>query len=252
MQPNVAPVSPRDVAAGVPDDDHGLDHLGFLERRIDIGLERHFPASTKTLVRGDDDLGSGVRDAACEGLGREAAKHDRMDRADARASQHRVSRLGNHGQVDRDPIAFLDALAFQHIGEKSDLTRKLGIGDMLGLRGIVAFPEDRGLVRALGQVPIDAIVSDVGDAVFEPFDRDVVGVERRVLDLGEWREPVDAFSVLGPEGLRIAQRPLVHLLVLGRVDPGALRPFGWNVISLVGHGAPPPTMKLLCFGCRTL
>src|SRR5277367_4678546 len=121
--------------------------------------------------------------------------------------------------------------------------RKLGIGDVGGLRWIVAFPDDRCLVRALGQMPVDAIVSDVGDAVFEPFDRDVVDVEGRVLDLGEGREPVDALAVLGPKALRVGQRPLVHLLVLGGVDPGALGPFGWNVIGLVGHGLLPSNVS---------
>ena len=52
-------------------------------------------------------------------------------------------------------------------------------------------------------------------------------------------------SAQKPSGSR--HRPLVHLLVLGRVDPGALRPFGWNVISLVGHGAPPPTIEIVMF-----
>ena len=177
MQPNVAPVSPADVVAGVPDNDHGLDAAHFLNRRIDISLEGNFPAATKTLVRGDNDVGFGVRDAAGDGLGREAAEHDGMDGANARAGEHRIGHLGNHGQVDRDPIALLDAVAFQHIGEKSDATRELSIGDVGGLRGIVAFPDDRRLVRALRQMPIDAIVSDVGDAVLEPFDRDIVGVE---------------------------------------------------------------------------
>ena len=178
VQPDVAPVPPADVAARVPDDDHGLDAAHFLDRRVDVGLERNLSAAAKTLVRGDDDVGFGVRDAAGDGLGREAAEHDRMDRADARASEHRIGRLGNHWQVDRDAIALLDAVSFQHIGEKSDATRKLRIGDVGGLRGIVAFPDDGRLVGALGQMPIDAIVGDVGDSVLEPFDRDVVRVER--------------------------------------------------------------------------
>jgi hypothetical protein len=238
------------VTTRVPDNDHGLDATHFLNRRVDVGLERNLPAAAKTLVGSDDDVRFGVRDAAGDGLRREAAKHDRMNRANAGASEHRVSRLGDHGQVDRDAIALLDAVSFQQIGEKSDATRKRPIGDVGGLRGIVAFPDDRRLVGALGEMPIDAIVSDVGDAVLEPFDRDVLGVERRVLDLGEGREPVDALTVLGPKAFRIAHRPLVHLLVLGRVDPGALRRFGWNVIGLVGHGAPPRAIGRARFRSR--
>src|SRR5580704_18604364 len=120
MQPNVASVSPADVITNVPDNDHGLDAAYFLDRRVDIAFERNLPAATKTLVRGDDDVGFGVRDAASDGLGRKAAEHDGMDCANTRASEHRVGRLGDHGQVDRDPIAFLDAMSFQHIGEESD------------------------------------------------------------------------------------------------------------------------------------
>src|ERR1700685_2919936 len=82
-------------------------------------------------------------------------------------------------------------------------------------------------------------MGDVGDAVLEPFDRDVFRVERRVLDLCEGREPVDALSLLSPEALRVAHRKLVHLFVFGLVQPCALRPFRRNVIGLVGHGAPP-------------
>ena len=241
VQPDVAPGPPCDVAAGVPDDDHRLDAAGFFGRRVDIGLERHLPAAAKTFVRGDHDLGFGVGDAAGEGVGREAAEHHRMDGADARASEHRVSRLGNHRQIDGDAIALPDAAAFQHVGETAHPIRKLGIGDVLRLRGIVALPDDRGLARALGQMPIDAIVRDIGDAVLEPLDRDIVGVEGRVLDPGIGLEPVDALAVLGPEAFRIADRSLVHLLILGRVDKGALRPFGRNVINFVGHGAPPDT-----------
>ena len=62
---------------------------------------------------------------------------------------------------------------------------QLAIGDVLRLRRIVAFPDDRGLVAALVQMPVDAVLGDIEDAILEPFDRDVAGREAGVLDLGE-------------------------------------------------------------------
>jgi hypothetical protein len=78
---------------------------------------------------------------------------------------------------------------------------QLAIGDLLVVVGVVAFPDDGGLVAALLQVPVDAIVGDVGDAVLEPLDRDLA-LEVGVLDLGVGLEPVDALAVLGPELFR--------------------------------------------------
>ena len=102
--------------------------------------------------------------------------------------------------------------------------------------GIVAFPDDRGLVGALGQMAVDAVVGDVQRAVLEPFDRDVARRERGVLDLVERLDPVDALGLLGPEAVRVGDRALVHLLVLGLVDEGALLPLGGNLVDLVvGH-----------------
>ena len=42
-------------------------------------------------------------------FGREAAEHDRMDRADARAGEHREQRLGHHRHVEDDAVALGDA-----------------------------------------------------------------------------------------------------------------------------------------------
>jgi hypothetical protein len=52
--------------------------------------------------------------------GREAAEHDRMDRADARAGEHRVRRFRDHRHVDGDAIALFDAARLQDVGEAAD------------------------------------------------------------------------------------------------------------------------------------
>src|SRR5580704_2046857 len=100
---------------------------------------------------------------------------------------------------------------------------------------MLAFPDDGGLVAAGVQVAVDAVVGDVGGAVLEPFDRDVVLGERGVLDLGEMLHPVDALGLLGPEAVGIGQRAVVHFFVFGLGDEGALGPLGWNFVDLIRH-----------------
>ena len=72
--------------------------------------------------------------------------------------------------------------------------------------GIVAFPDDRDLVAAGREVPVDAVVGDVGGAVLEPADRDLARSEGRVLDPRIGLEPVDALALLPPERLGVGDR----------------------------------------------
>jgi hypothetical protein len=91
--------------------------------------------------------------------------------ADPRAGQHGVGRLGDHRQVDGDAVALLDAVLLQHIGEAADMLVQFVVGDLLVVIRVVAFPDDGDLVAALLQVPVDAVVGDVEDAVLVPLDR---------------------------------------------------------------------------------
>jgi hypothetical protein len=122
---------------------------------------------------------------------------------------------------------------------RSHFVVQLAIGDLAVVLGIVAFPDDGDLVGALRQMAVDAVLRDVGHAVLEPFDRDAMRIERGVLHLGVRLDPVDAFAVLAPEAVRIRNRALVHRLVLGIVDEGALRPFHRNVVDLLAHARTP-------------
>ena len=189
----------------------------------------------------DDDLRPAILDPPRQAVGREAAEHHRMDRADARAGQHRVRRLGNHRQVDRDAIAFLDAELLQRVGHAADFGMQLAIGDLLALGRVVALPDDRGLVATLGEVAIDAVGRDVQHAVMEPADANlavVIDVAHGAGAVG--LDPVDALAVLAPELHRILDRGFVHRLVLGVVDIGALGPIRGNGDQFVAHGVPLP------------
>src|SRR3546814_8282570 len=56
---------------------------------VDGGLQRTGLTAPETAVGGDDDLGLCVRDPAAQGFGREATEHDRVNRAQASAREHR-------------------------------------------------------------------------------------------------------------------------------------------------------------------
>ena len=70
-------------------------------------------------------FGRGVVDPAGQLVRREAAEHHRVDRADARAGQHRDQRLGHHRHVDDHAVAVADALAPQRAGEARHLILEL-------------------------------------------------------------------------------------------------------------------------------
>jgi hypothetical protein len=94
---------------------------------------------------------------------------------------------------------------------------QLAIRDPCVQPGIVGLPDNRGLIRLLRQVPIDAVGRDVQCAVGEPADVQVVGVEGHVTYLGVGRDPVQPLALLAPERVRVRDRLPVHFAVLLRV-----------------------------------
>src|ERR1700730_5196514 len=158
-----------------------------------------------------------------------------MDGPDARTGEDCVDRLRDHGQINRHPIALVDLAVAQDVGKPADLVVQLLVRDVLRLRGIVALPDDSGLVRAFRKVPVYAVIGCIQDAVLEPFDRDLARVEGAVLDPGWGLVPVEALGLLGPKSIRVAERAGIHLLVLGRIDIGALFPFRRDVVDFFGN-----------------
>src|SRR5262245_64458656 len=105
-----------------------------------------------------------------ERIGREAAKHDGMNGADAGACEHRDRRLGNHRHIDGDAVAFLDAARLEHIRKAANVRVQLLISELLVLLRVIAFPKDRSLIAPLGKMTVNAVVADVQRAILEPFD----------------------------------------------------------------------------------
>ena len=83
----------------------------------------------------------------------------------------------DHWHVDRYPVAALDALPLQNIGEAANFLVQLFLRDVFGILGIVALPNDRRLIAALRQMPVNAIHADVERATFVPTHVQIFRVE---------------------------------------------------------------------------
>ena len=126
-------------------DDDVLDRGRVLQRFVGDLLQRDDLAAALAAVGGDEQRALRVVDAIAQRLGAEAAEHDGVNRADARAREHRDRELGNQRQVDRDAIAALDAERLQHVRELADLPVQIEVGQRAAIAGL-AFPDERRLV----------------------------------------------------------------------------------------------------------
>lgn len=89
----------------------------------------------------------GVEDSVGERLRGEAAEDDRMDRADARAREHRDGELDDHRHVDGHAVALLDAeLRVQDVREAAHRAMQLAVRDGAHLSRVVARPVEGNLV----------------------------------------------------------------------------------------------------------
>ena len=82
-------------------------------------------AGAPVAVCRDKQISAGVHNPIPQGLCGETTEHDRMDRADTGAGQHGNGQLGDHGQVDCDPVALLDALLLQDVCKLRSLYEQL-------------------------------------------------------------------------------------------------------------------------------
>jgi hypothetical protein len=160
--------------------------------------------------------------------------------ADPCAGEHGHGGLGHHRQVDRHPVAALDAVGLERVGEAADVGVELGVSDdAVGGGGIVRLPNDRHVLRAGGEVAVEAVGREVERAVLEPADAEVGLVEAGVLDLAERLDPVDPLRLFAPEALRVLGRGAVLGRVFLGADQGVLHPlFGDRVNRVLAHASP--------------
>ena len=208
---------------GRPGDGHdqdGGDGGALRQRLVRIGLQRHAPAAAAAFVGGDQQGARAILDPVGQAVRREPAEHDGMHRADPRAGQHRDRGLDHHRQVDRHPVATLDAARLQHIGQPADLLVQRLVGDRLLLARVVPLPDDRHLVAAGLEMRVQAGGGGVQPSVLEPADRHVA-LEAGVADHRGRLDPGDAPRFLEPEGVWVAGGVIDHQPVFLAVDPGA-------------------------------
>ena len=233
----VAPVHPCGLPAGAAH--HQAFHaiLAMQQGRVGVGLERGRAPAARGVIGGDHHLGVAAVDPRAQCIGREAGKDDGMHGPDARAGQHGIGGLGDHRQIDHDAVAFAHAHGFQDIGHPAGAAVQFLVGDVLRLiLGVIGFPDDRGLIAARGQMPVDAIGADVQRAILEPFDVHCAGREAGVLDLRIGFDPVDPLAMLCPEPLGILDRGVIHRLVAVGGDMGLCRKGGRRGIECLGAG----------------
>ena len=217
VQPAVARRLHRGLGAGVADHQHPVDSDALMRQRgVDIGFERHRSAAAHSAIGGDDETALAIDDPPRQRLGREAAEHHRMHRAQPRTGEHGGDALDDHRHVERDAVAPGDAQRFQRIGHPHDLAMQLAIGEAAGLAGgIVGFEDQRGAVALVRQMAVDRIVAQVERAIAEPFDEHrVVGPFAALHRRGE---PVEPLGLFEPEGVGLFERAAVErLILLGR------------------------------------
>ena len=214
----IAPFRKGDVVAEVADDQDGIDLRALGEGGIDIGLQGHELAAAHAAVGGDDYAARAILDPAVQGLGREAAEHDRVDGADAGAGEHRHRGLRDHRHVEGDAVPLAGAERLEAVRHRDDLAVELAVADRPAGAGFVAFEQEGGLIRAAGEVPVHAIVAEVEHPVLEPFDVD--GVERPVGDARGELVPIDPPRLAGPETVGIVARLAVQPVVIRGVGVG--------------------------------
>jgi hypothetical protein len=126
-----------------------------------------------------------------------------MDRADPDAGQHREHGLGDHRQVDQHPVAASHAQPLQARREAVHFLMQLPERVRLFDVDLGGHIDQRGLLAARGQVPVDRVVAQIGRAADEPAR------ERRARVVQHPRKralPVDQPGFFGPERVRRADR----------------------------------------------
>ena len=157
------------VVAATPHDHDMLDGGRRRDGFVGSGLEREDVTSSIPTVRSDQHLGLSVVDAVRQRLSAETAEHHAVHGADACAGQHRHSGLGDHREVDVDPIPTLHSELLQGVGESLHLVEEVGVREHPRIARL-ALPIERHLVAASSfDMAVEAVVADVELTADEPL-----------------------------------------------------------------------------------
>jgi hypothetical protein len=117
---------------------------------------------------------------------------------------------------------------------------QLAIGDATDFTRLIALPDDRHPIAALGQMPVEAVVGNIERAILIPADVKVVEPIGHILDLAVRPDPVEAASNLAPECFRLAHATGVFGRVAPGIHPGPCRKSGRHRVQVrrVVHTVP--------------
>ena len=203
--PVVATFGERVLVPASSHGDHVLDRRALPYRIVRVRLERDDLATPPGAVGGDQHLGLGIVDPVPQGFGAEAAEHDRMGSADPGAREHRDGELGDHPEVDVDPVALADAQRAECVREAAHLLQELGVRDRQRVPRL-ALPQERDLVAAARlDVTVEAVDGGVQVSTLEPSDPRRVPLHHGIPGSG----PGELAGLFGPEGLVIGPGGLV-------------------------------------------
>ena len=200
----------RGVETTIDDDDRLRRMARKPDRFVDERLVANRLAAAHAGVGGEEHLGLGVVDARGERCGGEPAEYDGVDRADARAREHRERGFRDHRHVDQHAVAATHAFRPQHGGAAIHFGVKLGVRVTRRCGGFGRQVDERRLVRARRQMTIDGVMAQVRAPADEPTR------ERRlriVEDLLERRLPLDQRRFIPPERVAIVDRPGVKISI---------------------------------------
>jgi hypothetical protein len=141
--PLVSALGPFDFFVASPLDNNAVLYLGALfEGSVDDALCCNGTSTSLSLIRGNDNSGFTVVGAVSKRVCAETSKHDRVDGTDTSTCEQGYSSFWNHGQVNNDSVALFDAHLLERIGKLADLIQELGVGDFLGLIGLIGLVDD--------------------------------------------------------------------------------------------------------------
>src|SRR5699024_6088243 len=106
------------------------------------------------------------------------------------------------------------------------------------------------LVTALLKMTVQTVGGGVQLAVFKPFDGQVVVIEGGVLYFRVGLYPVQTFTVLTPERIRIFNRLAIHLVVLFTIDerPVSYLLIYWVYFCICHYCTPPFVESVVIVG----
>ena len=124
--------------------------------------------------------------------------------ADARTRQHRDRGLGDHRQVDVDPVAALHAELLQGVGESLHLVEQVGVRQHARVARLT-LPVEGDLVATTGlDVAVETVVADIQLPADEPLgERQLPFADR--LPVRAPRQQIGGLP--GPEALVVLGRP---------------------------------------------